>query len=505
MRPRLWLLPCLLQLLIALGVTQAQTQHYAMEDFSKVEKIDVHMHIHTESLDFLALAKRDNFRFVNMAVWSGSAARNIENHRTTFLQYAAEPDRTAPVCSFRIENWDDPDWVQQTIAYLDQQFALGAVGVKIWKNFGMELRDKSGQLVMVDDPKLDPVIAHITACNKVLLGHLGEPKNCWLPLDEMTTNNDRSYFSENPQFHMALHPEMPSYEEQIAARDRMLAKHPKLRFVACHLASLECSVDEIAAFLDRFPNAVVGVAARMGQIQFQTQGNRQRVINFFNKYQDRILYGTDSGIRASTDAIEKYASVRAKWLRDWKFFNTDQSQSVPELDSPVQGLALEASAIDKIYRTNALRVFSASWPNLMQQEYQQQVDSLSWLTGHWSSLSGGTTTEESWLAPRNGLMLGVNRTTGSAAKTAFEFLRIAATSDGVFYFASPSGRPATAFRLIQHQSDGRASGNATFENLENDFPQRIIYQASPGRLTARIEGTVNGEQKTMFWHWQAED
>ncbi len=342
--------------------------HYNADDFASVEKIDIHTHIHTSNLDFVALARRDKFRFVNMAVWTGQPELHPEEHRLTYLQHAAAPDRSAPVCSFPIENWDSATWTEETIAYLNEQFAKGAVGVKIWKNFGMELRDQNGTLVMVDNPKLAPVIDHIRDCKKVLLGHLGEPKNCWLPLNEMTVNNDRSYFSEHPEYHMYLHPDMPSYEEQIAAQDRMLAKHPDVKFVACHLASLEWSVDRIADFLDRFPNTVVGLAGRMGQVQYQSHLDRLEVTKFFLKYQDRILYGTDTGVGPQHNATDKYQQVREKWLRDWSYFNTAEFVTVPELAAPVQGLKLPSSVVDKIYRRNAQRIFSESWLGLQTEE-----------------------------------------------------------------------------------------------------------------------------------------
>ena len=333
-----------------------------MDDYYQIEKIDVHTHIHTESLDFISLSKRDRFRFVNMAVWSDlNPDKNLEKHRTTFLQFDADRDRTAPVSSFPLENWDQSDWAEQTIRYLEKTFKQGAVGVKVWKNIGMEFRDKNGKLIMIDDPKFDSVFAYMKAQKKVLLGHLGEPKNCWLPLKEMTTENDRSYFQENPKYHMALHPEMPSYEEQIAARDRMLAKNPSLAFIGCHLASLEWNVDEISNFLDRFPNAVVEVAARMGQVQFQSSRDRQRVIDFMMKYQDRILYGTDTGVGADSNAVRTYQQAHEKWLRDWKYFNTDETLSVPELTDPIQGIALPKEVVEKIYRINAMRMFPNCW------------------------------------------------------------------------------------------------------------------------------------------------
>ena len=77
-----------------------------------------------------------------------------------------------------------------------------------------------------------------------------------------------------------------------------MAAHPGLRFVGAHLGSLEYDVDRIAAFLDRFPNANVDLAARMSQVQYQSVRDREKVRNFFIKYQDRLLYGTDLTLRS---------------------------------------------------------------------------------------------------------------------------------------------------------------------------------------------------------------
>ena len=334
---------------------------YSVADFSRVEKIDMHTHIHTEVLDFVAMGRRDKMRFLSMAVHDSDPVQMKFLHRTTYLQHDANPDQFAAVVSFPMKGWDQPNWQQDTIKYLDDAFARGAIGVKVWKNIGMEFRDKNGELVMIDNPRLDPVIDHIRKSNKVLIAHLGEPKNCWLPLAEMTVNNDRSYFEENPKYHMFKHPEMPSYEDQIAARDRMLAKHPKLNFVGAHLASLEWSTDAMADFLDRFPNATIGCAARMGQVQYQSQRDRQKVIDFLTKYQDRVLYGTDLYVGPDDLANEAYAKARKRWLSEWRYLNSNEMIKVWELDDPVQGLQLPKSVVDKIYWSNAKRVFATSW------------------------------------------------------------------------------------------------------------------------------------------------
>ncbi|HEX9652122.1 MAG TPA: amidohydrolase family protein, partial [bacterium] len=273
------------------------------------------------------------------------------------------PDLIAFASTFSMAGWDEPDWQEKVMRRLDDSFAKGAVAVKVWKNIGMEFRASDGKLVMIDDPKFDAVFDPIRQQQKVLIGHQGEPKNCWLPIAEMTVNNDKGYFENHPQYHMFVHPEMPSYEDQMAARDRMLEKNREIHFMGAHLASLEWSVDEIAKFLDRFPNATADLAARMGQVQYQSSRDREKVRLFFSKYQDRILYATDLTQAPDANPEEFKTEVHAKWLDDWKYLNTDSIMSVPELDESFQGLALPKTVVNKIYRLNAQRVFSAAWKN----------------------------------------------------------------------------------------------------------------------------------------------
>ena len=225
----------------------------------------------------------------------------------------------------------------------------------------MNERDANGELIMLDDPKFDPVFKFVRDQNKVVLSHAGEPRNCWLPIEEMTVNNDREYFSKNPQYHMYLHKDMPSYEEQIEARDKMLEKNKDLTFVAVHLASLEWSVEEIANFLDRFPNASVDVAERLSHLQVQSQKDRKKVRDFMIKYQDRILYGTDFQELEDTDPNVLRAHIHTTWMADWKYLTTDEKMTVDQVDGDFKGLKLPRSVINKIYRVNAEKIFPNAW------------------------------------------------------------------------------------------------------------------------------------------------
>ncbi|MFQ6116022.1 MAG: amidohydrolase family protein, partial [bacterium] len=191
-----------------------------------------------------------------------------------------------------------------------------------------------------------------------VVGHLGEPKNCWLPVEEMTVNNDKEYFKAHPEYHMYVHPEFPSYEDQIHAIERRLERHPDLKFIGAHLGSLEWSVNELAKRLDKFPNMAVDFAHRMGHIQYQSIRDREKVQDFFIQYQDRLIYGSD--LKADgTDAPEDLKKrLQETWLSHWKYFTTDEMMTAPEVNGEFRGLALPREVVEKIYRTNAEKWFS---------------------------------------------------------------------------------------------------------------------------------------------------
>src|SRR5680860_76250 len=329
-------------------------EYYTLDDFANVEKIDVHTHVWTDRNTFVEQAKKDNFRMLNIVVDLSKGQEFVEKQFDYCVdQRKAHPEEFEIATAFSIEDWDNPDFTKNTITWLDKCFAEGAIAVKVWKNIGMVFRDKNDELIMVDNPKLDPIFDYLAKREIPLLGHLGEPQNCWLPLDEMTVNNDREYYKEHPEYHMYKHPERPSYEEQIAARDRMLEKHPDLVFMGAHMGSLEWSVDELAKRLDKFPNMSVDLAARMGQVFYQAIQNREKVRDFFIKYQDRILYATDKADDGEEDPDALQKDIHDRWLQDWHFFVTDDTMRSERVNGEFKGLRLPKEAVDKIFSQNA--------------------------------------------------------------------------------------------------------------------------------------------------------
>jgi predicted TIM-barrel fold metal-dependent hydrolase len=332
--------------------------YYTLDDFKSVKKFDAHVHVNTSQAALIKQAEEDNFRLLTINWDDANEPPPMEVQQEFAIgQLKAHPGRIGFASTFSIKNFNDDDWQEQTIAWLRNSFALGAAAVKIYKVVGMSLRDKNGKLVMIDDPRFDPVIEFIMTNNIPIIGHLGEPKNCWLPIEKMTIKGDKSYFTEHPEYHMYLHPEFPSYEEQVAARDHMLEKHPRLKFIGAHLGSLEWSVDELAKRLDKFPNMAVDMAARITHLQYQAKTNWQKVHDFCVKYQDRLLYATDLLIDDADDTALVKRKAHDTWIHDWKFFTTAEKMQAPEVEGAFKGLRLPREVIDKIYYKNALRWF----------------------------------------------------------------------------------------------------------------------------------------------------
>lgn len=335
----------------------SKESYYTLEDFSAVKKIDTHTHPNTKNTALVELAKEDNFIILAVNVDAPHYPSLDDQRQFAITQKNAGPENVDFLITFSLADWNSPDWEKQTIARLKDGFDKGALGSKLWKNIGMVYKDSAGNFIMVDNPRFDPVIKYIIEQDKTVMAHLGEPKNCWLPLDSMTVNGDRNYFKNHPEYHMYLHPENPSYEEQVAARDRFLGRHPDLRFVGAHLGSLEWSVNELAKRLDKFPNMAVDMAARISHLQYQSRKDRDKVRDFMIRYKDRLIYATDAGMSETSDPASTRKGLHNRWAEDWKYFVTDEMMSSVQVNGEFQGLKLPKDVIDHIFYKNAVKWF----------------------------------------------------------------------------------------------------------------------------------------------------
>jgi predicted TIM-barrel fold metal-dependent hydrolase len=317
--------------------------------YSNFPKFDVHFHTESENAAIAEVLKAHNFSINSVAVGSQGRSRTLRQNEFSFAAKKQAPDRVVVTTAFSMENFGKPFWAKSVIDTLLSDFKKGVRAVKIWKDIGMTFRRPDSSFVMVDDPEFDSILTFIEVQDKTLLIHAGEPKNCWLPVEKMTVNNDKHYFSTHPQYHMYLHPDYPTYHQLINSRNNMLKKHPRLRVIGCHMASLEWNVDTLAACLDSFPNLTIDLASRVCHWYIQ---DRQKVKDFIIRFQDRIIYGSDLDFDLKSGEVLNENKYK-RWIDEWNFFATDKDLKSSEVDIAFRGLMLPAEVLRKIYFENA--------------------------------------------------------------------------------------------------------------------------------------------------------
>lgn len=342
---------CSIVYIIVLFILQGctgKTEFYKASDFAKVPKTDAHFHYLSTDKTYMEFASSLNFKLLS-PIWDGEEVSVYDQLKCSESIHSAFPDKYAFFGTFRVDSFNYPGFAERAIRQISDCMQQGASGVKIWKNIGMVLKDSTGHFVMIDNPNFDPVFKYLEENEIPVIAHLGEPLDCWLPLDKMTDPGDADYYKNNPQYHMFLHPEVPSYARQIEARDNILRKYPKLRFTGAHLGSLEWSIDELAKRFDEFPNFRVDIAARLFHLQLQSGSDYEKVRNFMIRYQDRLIYGTDNEVHDvnGKSPAEICKSLENGWYKQWLYFATDS------VVNNIKGLKLPVSVIDKLYSLNA--------------------------------------------------------------------------------------------------------------------------------------------------------
>lgn len=320
-----------------------------MPGLENFPKVDAHFHANIFDPAYLRIAKDYAVQYLTINTDTAIFPPLEEQEAVALEMIRAYPQLFAYITSFSMKGWQDSGWQDAVIRRIAHSISQGAVGVKIWKNIGMELRKADGSFLMADDPVFDSVYQYLLDNGIPILAHLGEPKNCWLPLEAMTTERNRRYYQAHPGFHAYLHPEIPGYEEQLAARDRVLEHYPGLIFVGAHLGSMEWSIDELAKRLDRYPNFQVDLSSRIGHLQLQSVKRYEAVRQFMLRYADRILYGTD--------AYDNPAKLEAALVNDWTFLATEDFGPSPEVAGQFRGLGLPEEILYQLYFGNARRIY----------------------------------------------------------------------------------------------------------------------------------------------------
>lgn len=291
----------------------------------------------------------------NVAItWSGGgyqlAARDLE---VFFRDYvAAYPGRFYGfTCATFAHPADRPlfddagSFAERTVALLREHVRRGARGLKVLKELGLRYRDGQGRLIAVDDPRLAPIWDEAGRLGVPVLIHQADPYGFFEPVTPDNEHYDT--LLKFPDWSFA-DPRFPRFQELIERRDRLVARHPRTTFILPHGANFPENLGYLARLLDTCPNVHLDFSARLDELGRQPFSAR----DFFLRYQDRILFGTD--MPASPEVYRNY--FRFLETRDEYFPYPDYDGTYNRRRWCIYGLYLPAAVLRRIYQGNALRL-----------------------------------------------------------------------------------------------------------------------------------------------------
>lgn len=254
----------------------------------------------------------------------------------------------------------DPDYPKLQAQAIEQAHQDGARGLKILKTLGLYLRANitSGTLVKIDDPRFDPMWDTCGQLNMPVAIHISDPVAFFTPTDRF--NERYEELNNHPDWSFYGH-DFPSNAELLEARNRMIARHPKTRFIVLHVGNFSENLANVSENLDRFDNMTVDIAARIGELGRQPRAARI----FFDKYQDRILFGTDAtphGDEYPQQVFDdKLYEIYYRFLEtDDEYFDYARAKVPPQGRWRISGIHLPESILRKVYNGNAARELHVS-------------------------------------------------------------------------------------------------------------------------------------------------
>ena len=267
--------------------------------------------------------------------WGSQLQRGIES-----IRQSPNPDRMVFFANLNFGRGVYPGFGEAAAVQLERDVAAGAVGLKFFKNFGINVRDQNGKRVPVDHPDLDPVFEMCARLDIPVLIHVGEPSEFYEPVDKLNERWLELTLLPNRRLPADRY---PGFDEMMGERDRLFARHPNTRFIAAHMGWHANDLGRLGAVLDRFPNVYAETAAILYELGRQPRTARE----FFIEYQDRILFGKDSYrpnefpyYWRTFETADEYFDYYRRYHAFWKLY----------------GMNLPDEVLRKVYYRNALRV-----------------------------------------------------------------------------------------------------------------------------------------------------
>jgi predicted TIM-barrel fold metal-dependent hydrolase len=302
--------------------------------------------------ELLAVMERKNIRaMVNLTGgYDKGLAEAVSKYDRTY------PGRFYTFAEPSYSRFKEPDYPKLQAQAIEQAHRDGARGLKILKTLGLYLREgiTSGALVKIDDPRFDPMWDACGQLNLPVAIHVSDPIAFFTPTDRFNERYEELNNHPDWSFHGG---DFPSNEELLAARNRVMARHPKTQFVVLHVGNFAENLQNVSENLDRFPNMFVDIAARVGELGRQPVTARK----FFDKYQDRILFATDAtphGDEFPQQVFnDKLYEIYFRFLEtEDEYFDYAPAKIPPQGRWRIYGINLPDTILRKVYYENSGRV-----------------------------------------------------------------------------------------------------------------------------------------------------
>ena len=364
-------------LALALGLPgQAAAPARSVPDQWRQERriIDLHQHVNATEEHLTRWLRLMDRVGVGVGVnLSGGTVTAKPGELSAFERTQALTERLAPgraVLYFNLDytGWDEPDFTERAIEQVNRAHALGAAGLKEYKRLGLFLRDKQGQLIRIDDPRLDGVWKRCGELGLPISIHVADPKAFWLPY---TAQNERwKELKDHRSWWFGDPKQYPTRQELLGALDRVIGRHPKTTFVCVHFANNAEDLAWVDRKLTERPNMHADLAARIPELG---RHDPETLRSLFTRHQDRILFATDfqvyaklilgssgDGENPTDDDATLFYAKEWRWLetrdRDWPHMTPIQG------DWTINSIALPPEVLRKIYFDNARRLLVRSLP-----------------------------------------------------------------------------------------------------------------------------------------------
>ncbi len=339
--------------------------------------VDVHTHVNATAERYARAIKILNAVGIGTAIELGSgtvtSARDAPEERSTFANAQRVSAEIAPGQFMHhmlidYSGWDSPEWSSLAVKQVEIGHSLGAAGLKEFKRLGLSLRDGTGQLIRVDDPKLDPVWKKCGELKMPVSIHVADPKAFWEPRNESNERWDE--LRDHPSWWFGDHNKHPKREELLEQLSRVIARHPETTFIAVHFANNAEDLDWVAQQFEKHPNLYADIAARIPEIGRHPP---DLLREFFVQHQDRLLFGSDFQVHdrlilgsAGDDERPNDYDAVVFFEKTWRFFETkdrDWNHMTPIQGSwTISSIDLPHEVLRKVYFDNARKLFVNRWP-----------------------------------------------------------------------------------------------------------------------------------------------